>query len=95
MATETSLLYIFGGVKGLPCKNFSVTCFFLVSVVNQIVLVTVRCPAKAHCTAAFALQNGKFQGLGGLTLIPLLNFFPGWHKSKVIARKAPFLHKFV
>ena len=39
---------------------FSVTIFSLVTVVDDMVLGSVGCPAKVYCTAVFALQNGKF-----------------------------------
>ena len=64
------------GISGvLPCKNgiynqrvgYSVFCdllFFLVTVIGQMVLGSISCAEKIHCTAVFALRNGKFSMLG-------------------------------
>ena len=38
--------------------------FLVVIVVDQMVLSPVSCPARIHCTAVFALRNGKFSSLG-------------------------------
>ena len=38
--------------------------FLVVLVVDQMALGPVSCPARIHCTAVFALRNGKFSSLG-------------------------------
>ena len=40
----------------MPLRKFSVT-FFLVTVVDQMVLGTASCPTKVYCTAIFYPAN--------------------------------------
>ena len=55
-----------GGFRGLPSEHFVRDLDFLVAtVVDQIVFCPMSCPAKIHCTGAFALRNGKSSRLGG------------------------------
>jgi len=68
----------FGG----SCQRFAMwkfcLWFFLVTVVDQMVLGPLNFPAKVHCTTIFALRSGMFSrlGRGWLTQYPLLSFHP-------------------
>ena len=70
-----SLQHIFGGRNRFAMQKL----FVLVTAVDPMVLGLVRCPAKVHFTAVFALRNGKFSGLGGDSPpYPYLSFVPGY-----------------
>ena len=49
--------------QSFPCENFLQP--FLVTAVDQMVLGQESCPTKVHCTAVFALEDGRFSCLGG------------------------------
>ena len=94
----TKLQYILGVSEDLPCENemynqrvcHSVFCdvlFFSVTVVDQMVLGPVSCPAKIHHAAIFALRNGKLSRMGlAHPTIPPLTFVPPF-KSDCIEEK--------
>ena len=55
-------VYIWGWfVKGLSCENLPLN-FFLVTVVDQMVLGLVSCNVKIHCTAAIPCKMANLQG---------------------------------
>jgi len=70
---------VFGGSEECPTKIFF-DLVFLVTVVDQMVLGPLTYPAKIHCTAVFALWNGKFLRLGGVGSssppVPTVKFRP-------------------
>ena len=51
----------------------------------------VSCPAKSHCTAVSALQNGRFSRLRGLSHSPCppLSFFPLHNINKKTHTQTP------
>ena len=66
----TSLRHIFGVSEVCPVEIISVAfsiliIVVLVTVVDETFLGPASCPAKVHCTAVYALRNGKFSRLGG------------------------------
>ena len=52
------------GVRGCPAKTFRMWRFLFSNSSSLLVLDPVSCPAEIHCTAVFALRNGKFSRLG-------------------------------
>ena len=76
----------FGGVRGVsvvcPSKILSVKyIFFFVTVVHQMVLDAVSCPAEVHGTPVFVLRNDNFQGWGVAHPHTPLSFVPVCIKS--------------
>ena len=60
---QGSIFNIFLGVSQTYPAKFFYDLFFSVTVVDQMVLGAVGCPARIHCTAVFTLRNGKFSRL--------------------------------
>ena len=58
--------------KLLILKNHMTLSLSIVETVNCL----VGCPAEMHCTTVFALRNGQFSRLGGLTPSVPLCFVP-------------------
>ena len=81
MVCSAKFLWVWDGLPwkflgvsdGLPCKIF-ICDFFLVAVVNQLVLGPGSCIERIHCTAVFALRNGKFSMWGMFYPYTPLNF---------------------
>ena len=74
MIRDVTLLYIWGGgYQRVALRKFSLTYIF-VTVVDQMILDPVSCPAKIHCTVVFTLRNRNFFTVGGLNH-PLLTPF--------------------
>ena len=69
-------IYLGGASKVCPMNFFCDFFVFIVIVVDQMVLGPVSWSAKLHCTAVFALRNGKFSRLGATRPTPLLSFIP-------------------
>ena len=62
---DVNSIYFRGVTEDCPAKILYVILFFLVTVVDQMVLGPVRCTAAVHYTVIFAMRNGKFSELGG------------------------------
>jgi len=72
---DAASIYLLGVSEAFPAIIFC-DLFSLATLVDQMVLGPVSCPAKIHCTAVFALRNGKFSRLGATRPTPLLSFIP-------------------
>ena len=64
-----SFMSLFWGVRDCPANIFFLLPLFVfsVTVVWQCVLGPVNCPAKVRCNTVFALRNGKFSSMLGVT----------------------------
>ena len=73
---DATSIYLLGVSEAFPAIIFC-DLFSLATLVDQMVLGPVSCPAKIHCTAVFALRNGRFSRLGVTHLHTPIHFAPG------------------
>ena len=65
-----------GGARALHCENL-VCDLFLVTIVHQMVLGPVSCPAKYSVLSFLPSKMANFQCLGGDSSHLLVKFLPG------------------